>query len=251
MSSDPNRTPTQPPSATLITGIADVYHGDADAIIARGLTLRDVIRTAKADQTGPLEYLIPKWTEGGKLVGTPYTDPRAMAWIEAAVAESVPYGLYHFCTGTDTGVRQAKWCAESMRAHGIDPAKVAFLGVDYEHNPDGATATPRHVSDFCAAWLDLGGDVPWIYANAHDYAVLIAHAPELKPYRWWAAGYGNTRPAHCDLWQYMGAECSEPWEFPRDSVMYPRAFAGLGKVDRSAYAGTREQMLAALGTVGA
>ena len=246
MSVDP-LAPTQPAPLVVCSGIVDVYHGDADAIVKRGLTLRDAIRQAKEDVYAPLAFLIVKCTQGGKRLGTPYTDPRFAEWIDAATAESVPWGVYHFLTGTDSGAAQADWLAESLRAHGVDPEGVAFVACDYEHNPDGATATPVHAGDFALRWYIANRRDPWLYADESDYAIAVAHERSLGNLRWWGAAYGNHRPAHAALWQYMGAECSDPWEFPKDQVTYPRTMDGLGKVDRSAYVGSAAQFLASLG----
>lgn len=239
---------TQPAPPMWFTGCADVAHWDADVIRRQGRTLTDALKDAKSDG---LALLLIKCTEGGDgpASGVPYVDPAFADWSNACAAAGVERGFYAVGTDSSDGVNQAAFFDRVLRRYGFDPA-TSLCALDRE--PNNPPMSPLHAEQFVTAWRAMTKRWPLYYRNESAYVwdVQNSASPSLVECPLWLAKYGeyHSTPAF-DLWQYQGAE-SDANECPSDSVTFPRHFAGLGHVDRSAYRGTREELLAALATVG-
>jgi hypothetical protein len=236
----------------VITGICDVFHGDADAIRKRGVSLTQALLDAKADG---LVLLIAKCTEGGDgpQSGAPYIDPAFADWVDAAASAGVALGTYHVGTDSQDGAGQAAFYDRTLRAHGIDPA-TSLCVLDRE--PNNPPMSPLHAEQFVTAWRAATNRWPVYYRNlgsTHGDYVNPA-SPSLKLCQIWLAAYGDFGKLGPKvpwwIWQYCGAE-SDLTEGPADLATFPRTIAGLGKTDRSAFHGTADELLAALATIGA
>ena len=177
-------------------------------------------------------------------------DPECANWSNAAEAVGLEYGYYHVATDSQDGAGQAAYFDRVLRGFGVDPA-VRLCALDRE--PNKPPMSPLHAEQFVCAWRAQYQRWPLYYRNLSNFLEDLRNpaSPSLKNCPVWLAKYGDGSP-HVEffLWQYMGTN-SSAGEWPSDEQAYPRSFAGLGKVDRSAYPGTRAELLAALSTVGA
>lgn len=240
---------------TPFTGIIDVFYGDANAIRKRGHSLTDALKLAKMGANLSLVFI--KCTEGGDGPdsGTPYVDPEFNNWCNACVAAGVERAFYHVGTDSQDGGGQANFFAATLRKYGFNPAK-EVCALDRETGKPNMTS--KHAEQFITAWRAQFNR--WV-AYYRSLSSLRADAtdpdcPSVLKCPPWVAGYGEFGPdgPHTPvpwwIWQYMGAE-SGPGEWPADPVAYPRVMAGVGVTDRNAYAGTSEQLIDLLETLGA
>lgn len=238
----------------LTTGILDVSHDDTP----RG-SMHDALTAAIADG---LVLLIAKATEGGLRIPPPYVDPSFHAWSDGAGTLDLQFGAYHFMRNTDTGAAQAEFFYDSIVNTGRDPSQMALAALDFEPHRDSAKKTtnpdPAIANAFVERWFALTGRYPWIYCDQSRAAVLhawnTAHNGSLHLCPLWLAGYGippwpDSKLGPAIIWQYTGAQASGG-ELPHDQHAYPVSIAGLGKTDRSAFRGTREELLALLASAG-
>jgi lysozyme len=237
------------------TGIIDTFHGDAAAIRKRGLTLEQALAQAKADG---VVAVLAKATQGKDFV-----DQDFAAWARATHANGLLLGVYHFGSASEAGELQARWFMSNVARvlNAIDPSGAllasTLLCLDYERNPNpGGTITHEIAEAFVEEILATTGRAPLFYANSSTLHAVPS--PTLARCPVWVAAYGNFVPDGPKIpapykpwlfWQYMGAESSGN-EFPANEALYPRTAAGVGKVDRSVYRGTSEQLIEAWPWIG-
>lgn len=133
--------------------------------------------------------------------------------------------LYHFCTGDPAQDQAAHFLNETSVAPG------ALVMLDFENNPMGRTATADQVAELGKAIMAVTGRAPVIYCGrwqiAAPHPVLSAWPLMLPEY-----GYSPVCPPGWQKWvihQYTGSG---------------RVNGIPGDVDRSVFAGTRDELAA-------
>ncbi len=160
--------------------------------------------------------------------GLHFTDPMYPLRRLPATSRGLLWGAYHFATGAD-GVQQADHFLQA--AH---PDKDTFIALDLERNPDGPTVTLQQARAFVMQIQRVTGRLPYIYGSdlVSDFAgthgdALLCQCPL------WIARYSAHAPVvppswkNWTLWQYVAGETAHDVD----------ALPGLGKVDRSRFAG--------------
>lgn len=160
--------------------------------------------------------------------GTTWTDPSYASRRLLATREGLLWGAYHFANGSD-GTKQADHFLQAAA-----PSKDTLIALDLEHNPNGKTVTLGQACDFVKRIIAKLGRAPWAYGSDR-----LAEFAEQDPHSilavcpLWIARYGVHPPVvpklwtHWTLWQYLAGESAGAHD----------ALPGLGKVDRSRFAG--------------
>ena len=228
----PRSSPVTAPAAStpgLTTGIVDFYSGDGPYDLA-------------AAKAGGIIAIIHKATEG-----LTYRDRGFADAMNAAAANGVLRGAYHFGNGASTGAQQAD---AFLSVVGNNPD--ILLALDLERNPNqtAGTMTTSQAAQFVQRIYNRTGRWPILYAGLSDLVNRV-HA---------ASSTDLLTLAHCDLWlaKYGEAPASVPapwgtwslWQYsdyadgPADRAMFPRVTSGFGRVDRSVFRGSPAQLRA-------
>jgi lysozyme len=213
---------------TLTTAILDLSHYEHGA------------RIDLAAQSG-LVAVVAKCT-----MGKDWLDPSFHDFRDATLAAGLPLGAYHCATGTSAGDDQADWFLSKLPAG-------ALPCVDWETWSSGA-APCATVEAFAARVEARLQRLPVLYTSKSF--VVGSRVPKpgsiLARCPLWVCSYAakGTAPQHFPvaglspdwfLWQYTDGHYG-----PTDVQTFPRTTPGLGLLaDRSAYAGTPEQLRAA------
>jgi GH25 family lysozyme M1 (1,4-beta-N-acetylmuramidase) len=237
---------TGPAAGPLTCSIVDVFSGDADNIIARGLTLEDALAQAKA--AGLCDMVIAKASEGGDgpQSGKPFIDPKFSKWMEAALANGLIFGAYHVGTDSQSGGGEAEFFAKTLRSFGCDPANMLCV---LDREPNKPPMTGAHANEFVQQWRSEFGRWLMYYRDSSDLSddAKDKTFPLLASLPIWVAAYENAgyngpqTPFPWLLWQYLGAN-SGTGEWPADENLYPRTAPGVGQLDRSCWRGDRSNL---------
>jgi lysozyme len=218
----------------LCTGIVDVHHGEPwDAGAAR---------------SGGVVALIHKATEGRD-----WKDPDFRAGVTRARDAGMLVGAYHFASASATGDVQADFFVSTTGT-----PRDLLLVLDIERNPNAAAGSMdlANAAAFVARVHALTGRWPIFYSYPSRIGELMhgaapADVATVAKCPLWLAQYSDP-PKHAPapwadwwLWQY-----SDFANGPADRVRYPRDTPGFGRVDRSCYRGTSDELRAWWATVG-
>ena len=182
--------------------------------------------------------------------GKDYTDPTFAKWARAVVDAGLLLGVYHFGSNTAPGDVEARYYLDRVGAilaplgRGIEHVRHCL---DFEPNPEPKlTMTAEQARSFVHYVRAETGRAPLLYGSTSWLAKWFPdpHDP-ISVCPLWPAAYGPKAPAlppawdRFELFQYTDGKLG-----PADQVAFPRATAGLGDVDRSAYAGTVSELRA-------
>lgn len=216
-------------------GILDVFEGDARGVgwnpkLPTGTQqrLNDALRQAK-EQRGVVA-VIAKCTQGRDFV-----DPAFTAWAQAARANDLLFGAYHFASNTEPGELQAAWFLAHVRGAGCDDASTLHA-LDFERNPNPAlTMSLAQAEAFATAVRSATGRWPWWYGDASFHHQLTDPASPLVQCPEWVATYGGAlahggppaSPAHraagkgWTAWQYTDGKYGAS-DLPMDATPFHR-----------------------------
>ena len=218
----------------ICTGIVDIHHGEA--------------WDAAAAKAGGIIALIHKASEGKD-----WRDPGFAANIARARAAGMSVGAYHFASASAPGAAQADFFL-SVTGTSLDVLRV----LDIESNPNVAAGSMdiANAAAFVARVRAVTGRWPIFYSYPARIAELMhgaspADIAMVANCKLWLAQYGDP-PKHVPLpwgdwwmWQY-----SDYANGPSDLIRYPRDTPGFGRVDRSCFRGTTQELAAAWATAG-
>ena len=140
-------------------------------------------------------------------------DPKCKTYIESALANGIPVGLYFFTEAVNEteAKEEAEFCLEM--AKNFDVTLPIALDYEYQYNAAHQLVSPKaglskaaattNCRAFCNT-ISAGGYTPMIYANRSDLDDLINGADLEKEYMIWMANYTTKTPytGLYDIWQY-------------------------------------------------
>jgi lysozyme len=222
----------------LCTGIIDIHHGEPhDFLKARA---------------GGVVAVILKATQGKD-----WHDPEFQRSLIDAQAADLLAGAYHFGSGSSPGAQQADLCLAAVHPDVHPDVRIAL---DLEHNPDLASGdmTTEQAAAFCQRVHDVTGRWPILYAGLDNLRnrMAVASLPVRAIFACcalWLAAYGPDPmtvkvPAPWHEWSLF--QYSDWGAGPSNRTLYPRDTPGFGRVDRSCFRGTADELRAWWATVG-
>lgn len=215
----------------MITAVVDVSHWEWSPTAAR--------RVKQARDAG-IAAVIVKATQGQD-----YVDPTFAKWVPIVLDAGLLLGVYHFGSNTASGDRQASFFLEQVTR--IVPLRSVRLALDFEGNPKPSQTMETEQSRSFVHYVRAASlRWPLLYGST---SFLADHYPKaddpLGRCPLWPAAYGPSAPklprawSRWELFQYTDGKLG-----PSDQTAFPRVTPGLGDVDRSAYAGTLEELRA-------
>lgn len=226
---------TTRPATPLVTGIVDVHHSDPDGDYPRAM------------REGGLVALLHKLTQGKD-----WTDKEFAAAMARAKTAGLLRGAYHFGSNSSSGAQQAEFFVATLRRLVPEPDDV-LCALDFEHNPDprGGDMTVENARAFVVRVSELTGRWPLFYTGASRlHGLRLAAGDVLGNCPLWLAQYGEPPRTVPPCWHPApdGGPGYSLWQYtdyadgPRDQAKYPRAMPGFGKVDRSVFRGTVDEL---------
>lgn len=147
--------------------------------------------------------------------GTIVADPYAVAYINACIAEGIPYGVYFFTQAVNAteGAEEATWTLNFLKTNGFAAQPLLPVYIDTEGSTapnstgraDGISVAARTaaVKAFCQT-IENAGYYAGIYASTSWFNSKLVDS-ELVNYTHWVAHYGVSAPTYkgkYDMWQY-------------------------------------------------
>lgn len=110
-----------------------------------------------------------------------WVDPSCDGFVQQCIGAAIPFGFYHFASGTDDAARQARWFRANTRGYEGKGIPVLDFEMEYEDS---------FIDVFVKEYHAITGVWPWVYMNS-NFVNSKGYGSEFVKARCglWLAGY--------------------------------------------------------------